>query len=128
MKKSKKIILIALDAIMIILYLYLGYCFTSMFSFMPWYDINELYLINLIGIWLPISFATIINILVKLIMRCYDKAIFSLACLNAIYIPILFGLGFISVPFWLTKTIGAIAIITIITYTVLCVRYLIKNK
>ncbi len=97
-----------------------------MFEFMPWYDGDGAYMFYLAVVWLPLCVVTITHIAASLIAKRFNKLLASLSSLNAVYIPIIFLLGFAEISLTGIRVIGVIAVITMLIYTVLAFRR-IKN-
>lgn len=119
MKKFLKASDIVLNILLGIMYLFFIYLAATMLSFVPWYDENGMYLISMLALWLPLSIATIIKVVIDFVGKSYDKVLICLAALNAIYIPIIFVLGFIeNIPAWPMPLTAMIGVATMITYLI----------
>ena len=114
------------NILLAMLYLVFAFIVSCMFEFFPWHDGDGVYMLYMLAVWLPICFLTIIQITVSVIARKFNKPMVTLASLNAIYIPLIFILGFADISFTALKIIGIIAVITMITYSVLAFRRLKK--
>lgn len=82
-------------------------------------------MLSLMLVWLPLCVVTLLQIVASVLAKRFDKAVSILLCLNAIYIPLIFVLGFADVPLAVFKTIGVIAVITMIAYVTV---FIMKNK
>lgn len=119
MKKFLKISDIVLNILLGIMYLFFIYLSTAMLSFLPWYDENGMYLISMLGLWLPLSLITIIKVILDFVGKRPDKALICFAALNAIYIPVIFILGFIEkLPDWPIPLTAMIGTVTMIIYLI----------
>ena len=114
------------NILLALIYLLFIFTVSCMFEFMPWYDGDGVYMLNWAVVWLPLCVLTILQIVSSLVARRFNKLLASLSSLNAVYIPIIFLLGFADVSLTGIKIIGVIAVITMLTYSVLAFRRL-KN-
>ena len=114
------------NILLTLIYLLFIFTVSCMFEFMPWYDGDGVYMLNLAVVWLPLCVLTILQIVSSLVARRFNKLLASLSSLNAVYIPIIFLLGFADVSLAGIKIIGVIAVITMLTYSVLAFRRLKK--
>ena len=126
--KAYKIISAFIDLLLAILYLAFAFTVSCMFEPFPWYDADGSYMLFMVVIWLPLCGVSIVRIIASLIAKRFNKLFASLVCLNAIYIPLIFALGFLSISFVMLKVIGIIAVITMILYIVLSVLAVRKYK
>ena len=128
MKKVLKISDIVLHILLALLYIFFIYVITTMFTFLPWYDANELYLIKMLALWLPLSLITILVLLIKFLKKEFKRLTVCLTALNAVYIPLIFCLGFLNIQLWLTQLICVFAVITMILYFAIIIKNMIKNR
>lgn len=124
--KLYKIIDGFLNVLLTLIYVAFAITVSCMFDFLPWYDGDGLYMLYMAFVWLPLCFLTIIQIASSLIVKRFNKLLASLSSLNAIYIPIVFLLGFADISLTFVKVIGIVAIITMSLYSVLAFRRLKK--
>ena len=115
-----------LNALLTILYLAFAFTVSCMFEVFPWYDADGVYMLYMLAVWLPLCFLTLIQIILSLIAKRFDKPLVTLASLNAVYVPMIFLLGFADVSLTVFKLIGVIAVITMLIYSVLSFRRLKK--
>ena len=128
MNRLAKIIAAVMNFLTALIYILFIFAVSSMFSFVPWYDESGTYLVYLVLIWIPLCVITLINVLLRLISRDYRRSLVSLACLNAIYIPLIFGLGYLSIKLWVVQLIGVTGSLTMLLYFVLTLIFFLKNK
>ena len=115
-----------INGLLAVIYVVFIIIISRMFKIFPWYDGNADYMLSMVVLWLPLCFLTIIQIAMSLIVKRFNKPLVALVSLNAVYIPMIFLLGFINISFTALKLICILAIITMITYTVLAFRRLKK--
>lgn len=120
--KVYKLFSTLITVLLALLYLVFIYSVSCMFSFFGWYDAEGYYMLTFVGIWLPLCVLTLLQIIVSVIAKRFDKPTAMLLCLNALYIPVIFLLGFADVSLTVFKTIGVIGIITMITYVVVFIK------
>ena len=123
--KAYRVISWILCIILTLIYIFFAYTVSSMFDIFPWYDGEGFYMLSLMLVWLPLCVVTLLQIVASVLAKRFDKAVSILLCLNAIYIPLIFVLGFADVPLAVFKTIGVIAVITMIAYVTV---FIMKNK
>ena len=114
------------NILLALIYLFFIFTVSCMFEFMPCYDGDGGYMIYMAVVWLPLCGITILQIAASLIAKRFNKLLASLSSLNAVYIPMIFLLGFADLSVTGIKVIGVIAVITMLIYTVLAFRR-IKN-
>ncbi len=120
--KAYKFFSTLITVLLTVLYLVFVFSVSCMFSFLPWYDTDGFYMLNFALIWLPLCVLTLLQIIISVISKRFNKPTAMLLCLNALYIPIVFLLGFTDVSVSVFKTIGIIGIITMITYVVVFIK------
>lgn len=128
MKKVINISSLVLHGALLILYIWFIYIVSTMFSFVPWYDENAMYLIDMIYLWLPLSCVTILMLITRFITKTFDYFYVCISALNAVYIPILFVLGFVDHPFLLTAFIAVAACVTMVLYSVAYIKGVIRQR
>jgi len=128
MNKFYKVADKIVHGILFIFYLIFIFLVSSMFKFMPWYDEGGIYLLRLLLLWLPLSFMTIISVVIKFLTKDFNKAFVCIEALNAVYIPLIFLLGYVNIPLWVTQLIGLAGVITMIIYIVKIINKYIKNR
>ena len=111
-----------INLLLTLLYLAFAFIVSCMFEVFPWHDANGAYMLYMLVVWLPVCVLTIIQILISLIARKFNKPLVTLAALNAVYIPLIFVLGFAEVTLNVFKIIGVVAVITMVLYSVLSFR------
>ena len=119
--KAYKIISTVLNVILAVLYLLFIFTVSCMFEVFPWHDADGTYMLYMVLLWLPLCVVSLVRVAVSLVFKQFDKGLASLVCLNAIYIPLIFLLGFVNISFAALKVIGVISVITMILYIVLSV-------
>ena len=127
--KASKVIGVIANVLLMVLYILFALTVSCMFEGMPGYSEDQSYLLYMLALWIPLCLVTVLRIIMMLVCRIWDKATVCLASLNAVYIPLVFGLGFI---FDLTETtykvIGICAVVTMILYFVLNFKNYKSNK
>ena len=76
------------------LYLMFVFIVSCMFEVFPWFDGDGVYMLYMLVVWMPLCVLTLVQILLSLIIKRFDKPLVMLASLNAVYIPMIFLLGF----------------------------------
>ncbi len=115
-----------INILLSILYLVFAFIVSCMFEVFPWYDGDGVYMLYMVVVWLPLCVLTLIQILSSLIGKRFNKPLVMLASLNAVYIPMIFLLGFVDISLTALRIIGIIAVITMLAYSVLSIRRLKK--
>ncbi|MBE6686416.1 MAG: hypothetical protein E7591_04200 [Ruminococcaceae bacterium] len=95
---------------------------------MPWFDSNELYLIKMLMLWLPLSLLTIFSLAVRFLKKEFWQTEVCLCSANAVCIPLIFCLGYLNIPLWGTQLICVAACITMAAYSALVIKKYIKNR
>ncbi|MBQ4602210.1 MAG: hypothetical protein IJB24_05040 [Clostridia bacterium] len=124
--KAYKIFEGIVNVLLTVLYLAFAFIVSCMFEVFPWHDGDGVYMLYMLVVWLPLCFLTIIQIFSSLIAKRFNKPLVTLASLNAVYIPLIFILGFADISFTALKVIGIVAVITMFVYSVLSFRRLKK--
>ena len=83
-------------------------------------------MLTMLFVWLPLSLITIIQIVISAVAKHFDKLNTILLCLNALYIPLIFVLGFTDASLNVFRTIGVVGIITMVAYVVNFIRRIKK--
>ncbi|MBQ4560992.1 MAG: hypothetical protein IJA55_01520 [Clostridia bacterium] len=117
-----------ITGLLAIIYLMFIIVVSAMFKIFPWHDPDGGYMLRLLVLWLPMCFVTIIQIVLSLIAKRFNKPLVTLVSLNAIYIPMIFLLGFVNISLIALKLICILATVTMIIYTVLAFGRLKKIK
>lgn len=115
-----------LNVLIALLYIIFAFIVSCMFECFPWHDGDGVYMLYMLAVWLPLCVLTLIQIITSLIFKRFNKPLVTLASLNAVYIPMIFLLGFSDISFTALKIIGIIAVITMLIYSVLSFRRLKK--
>ena len=115
-----------LNVLIAVLYLVFAFIVSCMFEIFAWYDGDGVYMLYMLAVWLPLCFLTLIQIILSLIVKRFNKPLVTLASLNAVYIPMIFLLGFANISLTALRIIGIIAVITMLIYSVLSFRRLKK--
>lgn len=128
MSNQKKVLLILSNILLAIMYIAFAYCITSMFEPFPWYSEESAYLVSMAFVWIPLCIVTLFCIILRFCFKHYRKSLICIACLNAIYIPGIFGLGFLNITLDGIRMIGICALFTMSLYFLLTLIFAIKDK
>ncbi len=126
--KVYKVVLTVINILLAVLYFAFMLVVSCMFELFPWYDSDGAYMLYMLVIWLPLCVVSLVQIVASVIAKRFNKGFASLICLNAVYIPLIFALGFVNISFETLKTICIIAVMTMILYVALSFCGLRKNK
>ena len=128
MKKSRKVILIIMNTLMGLLYLGQAFSVLQTFEFFPWYNEEGSFLMSMALLWVPLCLVTLVNIILRFCFKEYRKSLICIACLNSLYIPCIFALGYVNITIEWIKIIGCVSILTMILYFVLSLIFSIKDR
>lgn len=117
---------ILINILLAAFYLAFAFIVSCMFEAFPWYDGDGVYMLYMVVIWLPLCVLTLLQIFLSFIAKRFNKPLVMLASLNAVYIPMIFLLGFADMSLTALRIIGIIAVITMLVYSVLSFRR-VKN-
>ena len=126
--KALRIFSVILNVMLGALYLVFGFAITMMYPVFPWFSEDQSYMLYMFGLWLPICIVTILYVLTVILRKRFDKLTVGIACLNAIYIPLVFALGFVDVKLLTIRIIGGCALTTMVVFYILVICEFVKNK
>ncbi len=115
-----------ISILLTVLYFAFAFIVSCMFEIFPWFDGDGVYMLYMLVVWLPLCIMTLIQIILSFAVKRFNKPLVMLASLNAVYIPMIFLLGFSDISLTALKIIGIIAVITMSVYSVLSFRRLKK--
>lgn len=115
-----------ISILLTVLYFAFAFIVSCMFEIFPWFDGDGVYMLYMLVVWLPLCIMTLIQIILSFAVKRFNKPLVMLASLNAVYIPMIFLLGFADISLTALKIIGIIAVITMSVYSVLSFRRLKK--
>ena len=116
-----KVVRVFLSVLLSILYIILAFFILSMLPFIPWHDAEGNYMLLFFVLWLPVCVISLILVVLSFISkRIYRARLISL-CFNAVFIPLVFALGFAGLN-WLNYVLGVMVLISMAVYIVMFIK------
>ena len=112
---------VILNVILIVLYAVLLYAIAMML-----FGETENYILIYIALWIPVSVLSVLIVILNVLTRHIYRARLIMICFNAVFIPLIFLVGYTDLV-WLNGVLGALFAISALLYVISFILG-IKNK